>query len=40
MSGKIGERRTLGGLKHAIVQLVAGYIIFFFSIPPNWLGVA
>ena len=40
MAGKIGERRTLGGLKHAIVQVVVGYVIFFVTIPPNWWVVA
>lgn len=39
MAGKIGERRTLGGLKHAIVQVVIGYVVFFVTIPPNWMGV-
>lgn len=40
MAGKISERRTLGGLKHAIIQVVIGYVIFFVTIPPNWMGVA
>ena len=40
MAGKIGERRTVGGLKHSIIQLAAGYVIFFVSIPPNWLVAA
>jgi flagellar protein FlaJ len=39
MAGKIGERRTLGGLKHAIIQVVVGYVVFFVTIPPNWVGV-
>lgn len=37
MAGKIGERRVLSGLKHSIIMLVAGYIIFFLTIPPNWM---
>jgi len=40
MAGKIGGRRTLGGLKHVIIQVVVGYVIFFVTIPPNWVGVA
>jgi flagellar protein FlaJ len=36
MSGKIGTRRTLAGLKYAIILVVLGYVIFFFTIPPNW----
>lgn len=36
MAGKIGERRVVGGLKHAIVLVVAGYLIFYLMIPPNW----
>lgn len=40
MAGKIGERRTVGGLKHAIIQISVGYIIFFVSMPPNWMVVA
>jgi flagellar protein FlaJ len=39
MSGKIGERRVLGGLKHSIIQLVVGYAIFFVAMPPNWVVV-
>jgi flagellar protein FlaJ len=38
MAGKIGERRVAGGLKHSIVMMVVGYIIFYFLIPPNWTG--
>ena len=38
MAGKIGERRTLGGLKHCIIQAVVGYVLFFATIPPNWFG--
>jgi flagellar protein FlaJ len=37
MAGKIGERRVAGGLKHSIVMMVSGYIIFFFMIPPTWM---
>jgi flagellar protein FlaJ len=39
MSGKIGSRRTLAGLKYAIFLVVLGYVIFFFTIPPNWSEV-
>lgn len=37
MAGKLGERRVAGGLKHAIVLGVVGYVIFFFMIPPGWM---
>jgi flagellar protein FlaJ len=37
MAGKIGERRVAGGLKHAIIMLMAGYVIFFIFAPPNWM---
>jgi flagellar protein FlaJ len=37
MAGKIGERRIMGGLKHAIVLSVVGYVVFFILIPPNWV---
>lgn len=37
MAGKIGERRVLGGLKHAILLSVTGYVVFFILIPPNWV---
>jgi flagellar protein FlaJ len=37
MAGKIGERRVFGGLKHAILLVVVGYVIFFFTISPNWM---
>ncbi len=37
MAGKIGERRVIGGLKHAIVLSVVGYVAFFMLIPPNWV---
>ena len=38
MAGKIGERRVVGGLKHSIVLMVAGYVIFYVLIPPNWVA--
>jgi flagellar protein FlaJ len=38
MAGKIGERRVAGGLKHSIVLMVTGYVLFFILIPPNWMG--
>jgi flagellar protein FlaJ len=37
MAGKLGERRTAGGLKHAILLSVIGYFIFFVFIPPGWM---
>jgi flagellar protein FlaJ len=37
MAGKIGERRLAGGLKHSIVLSIVGYVIFFLTIPPNWV---
>jgi flagellar protein FlaJ len=37
MAGKIGERRVIGGLKHAIVLIAVGYGAFFLLIPPNWM---
>ncbi len=37
MAGKLGERRVAGGLKHAIILSVMGYVIFFLAIPPNWM---
>ncbi len=37
MAGKIGERRVAGGLKHSILLVVLGYVIFLLSIPPNWM---
>ncbi len=37
MAGKIGERRIAGGLKHSILLVVLGYLIFLFTIPPNWM---
>jgi len=38
MAGKLGERRVAGGLKHAIFLSVVGYVLFFFTIAPNWMG--
>jgi archaeal flagellar protein FlaJ len=37
MAGKIGERRVAGGLKHSILLLVIGYVIFLVAIPPSWV---
>ena len=37
MAGKIGERRVAGGMKHSILLLVVGYLIFMVAIPPNWM---
>lgn len=37
MAGKIGERRVAGGLKHAIILIVLGYLIFLIAIPPSWI---
>ena len=37
MAGKIGERRVLGGLKYAAASAIIGYVIFFVTIPPNWM---
>jgi len=37
MAGKIGERRVVGGLKHAILLVVVGFVFFFIAIPPNWI---
>jgi len=39
MAGKIGERRVPGGLKHAIIMVISGYIVFYFMIPPNWMVI-
>jgi flagellar protein FlaJ len=36
MAGKLGERRVVGGFKHAILMIVIGYVIFLFLIPPLW----
>jgi flagellar protein FlaJ len=37
MAGKIGERRVIGGLKHSIILMIVGYVIFSLLIPPNWV---
>jgi len=37
MAGKIGERRVAGGLKHSIILMVTGYVIFYVLVPPNWM---
>jgi archaeal flagellar protein FlaJ len=37
MAGKIGERRVAGGLKHGIILVLLGYVIFLVAIPPNWM---
>jgi flagellar protein FlaJ len=37
MAGKIGERRVASGMKHSILLSLAGYVIFFAAIPPNWM---
>jgi flagellar protein FlaJ len=37
MAGKLGERRIISGLKHAIILSLVGYIIFFIVVPPNWM---
>jgi flagellar protein FlaJ len=37
MAGKIGGRRVAAGLKHAIALMVAGYVIFYIVMPPNWM---
>jgi flagellar protein FlaJ len=37
MAGKIGERRIAGGMKHSILLLVIGYLVFLAAIPPNWM---
>jgi len=37
MAGKLGERRVAGGLKHAIILCIVGYVIFLLTIPPNWV---
>jgi flagellar protein FlaJ len=36
MAGKLGERRIAGGLKHAIILSIIGYVIFLLTIPPVW----
>jgi hypothetical protein len=37
MAGKLAERRVAGGLKHAIILCMVGYLIFFIMIPPTWM---
>jgi flagellar protein FlaJ len=37
MAGKLGERRVVGGFKHAILLCVVGYVVFLFMVPPNWM---
>ena len=37
MAGKLAERRVAGGLKHAIVLCLVGFIIFFLTMPPVWM---
>jgi flagellar protein FlaJ len=37
MAGKLGERRVMGGLKHAIILSVVGFVLFLVFIPPNWV---
>jgi flagellar protein FlaJ len=37
MAGKIGERRVASGMKHSILLLLIGYLIFLMTIPPNWV---
>jgi len=37
MAGKLGERRVVGGFKHALLMIVLGYVIFLFLIPPLWM---
>jgi flagellar protein FlaJ len=37
MAGKLGERRVVGGFKHAILMIVIGYVIFLILIPPLWM---
>lgn len=37
MAGKISERRVAGGLKHALIMLIIGYITFYIFIPPTWM---
>jgi flagellar protein FlaJ len=37
MAGKLGERRVPGGLKHSLLLIVVGYVIFLFFIPPLWM---
>jgi archaeal flagellar protein FlaJ len=35
MAGKIGERRVASGLKHSIILIVVGFMIFLIAIPPT-----
>jgi flagellar protein FlaJ len=37
MAGKLGERRTISGLKHAVILAISGYVILMVLIPPNWM---
>ena len=37
MAGKLGERRVVSGLKHAIILAVLGYVVFVILIPPTWV---
>jgi archaeal flagellar protein FlaJ len=37
MAGKIGERRVAAGLKHSIILIVVGFVIFLIGIPPTWM---
>jgi flagellar protein FlaJ len=37
MAGKLGERRIIGGLKHAIILSLVGYTVFLVIVPPNWM---
>ncbi len=37
MAGKLGERRVAGGLKHAIILCIVGYMVFFVMIQPTWM---
>lgn len=37
MAGKVSELRVMGGLKHSIIQIMIGYVIFLVTIPPNWV---
>lgn len=37
MAGKIGERRVASGLKHSILLIVIGYLVFLVAIPPSWM---
>jgi archaeal flagellar protein FlaJ len=40
MAGKLGERRVAGGLKHSIILVVVGFVIFLIGIPPTWIVTA